>query len=698
MTERFGEVEDEQLLSPRRAAAARLLKSPVSASAAVQQNALHFLGSNDDQLERAQARAARAAAIRRKPIVAVTHGIDTHPRSDVLGKEQITELFHNCIKLASENKINQKNTWELNLIDHLSEIIKVESDDDAETNFQKASCTLEAGVKIYSLRVDSVHSEAYKVLGGINRAGRDDDKENIPEVDSMGISQEGIQKKGTDRKVSPLSTLESSFDVLNVKKFDAAFTVDPLYHQTSAKFDEGGAKGLLLNNLGVYGDCQVLFDSLESPTNVTCSKSQADKSDFIDLSFARDCIGQMMTSIAMQRDISPTLREIISLFNEDNRRPTDIYVATQRSDRRDDMGESNKHDFESNENEVEGNEKGFESNENGFEINKNEFESNTFDDCEPCGFDNDEQGSVVDDCSSYTTAHFAGDPEENSSCTLLEQDADPKFESIAGFLALGLGFAPKTNAWAGPDHWKYRKIKEESKKKKQEACDIDFTKALDKEISDIFAPPKSRRSILLPPNRGSCSITLPEDCHYQAQNLVRLLLRPDVLCLGKKLRKSADESSQRSQPYELATSWDNESVANDYYDDENMLNDFGEPGSLVSQPRQVNKIEVRYDKSSKQVDVHALKDTLWCIIKDSKRPAETRVEDAVAVSFRQVLGCFSENCSGAYAKDVSPHLSFICLLHLANEHSLTIRGTPSLDELEISLPPTKTSASAAAAG
>ncbi|KAI3702732.1 hypothetical protein L6452_28484 [Arctium lappa] len=36
-----------------------------------------------------------------------------------------------------------------------------------------ASCTLEAGVKIYSMRVDSVHSEAYKVLGGINRVGQD---------------------------------------------------------------------------------------------------------------------------------------------------------------------------------------------------------------------------------------------------------------------------------------------------------------------------------------------------------------------------------------------------------------------------------------------------------------------------------------------------------------------------------------------
>lgn len=34
-------------------------------------------------------------------------------------------------------KINQKNTWELNLIDHLTDIIKVEEENDVETNFQK---------------------------------------------------------------------------------------------------------------------------------------------------------------------------------------------------------------------------------------------------------------------------------------------------------------------------------------------------------------------------------------------------------------------------------------------------------------------------------------------------------------------------------------------------------------------------------
>lgn len=76
-------------------------------------------------------------------------------------------------------------------------------------------------------------------------------------------------------------TLNETFFV-----FSVAFAVDPLYHQTSAQFDEGGAKGLLMNNLGVYGGCRVLFDSMEVPGKcILCD--QHDKSDTIDLSFAR---------------------------------------------------------------------------------------------------------------------------------------------------------------------------------------------------------------------------------------------------------------------------------------------------------------------------------------------------------------------------------------------------------------------------
>ena len=64
------------------------------------------LGSNNDQLERAQARAARAAAVRRKTVaVAVSSQPSGGESADpsCLDKQQIFDLFHNCIKLASEN-------------------------------------------------------------------------------------------------------------------------------------------------------------------------------------------------------------------------------------------------------------------------------------------------------------------------------------------------------------------------------------------------------------------------------------------------------------------------------------------------------------------------------------------------------------------------------------------------------------------
>lgn len=51
-------------------------------------------------------------------------------------------------------------------------------------------------------------------------------------------------------------------------KLDAAFDIDPLFHKMSKTFDEGGAKGLLLANLGVSSNgCNIVFDStLEDTT------------------------------------------------------------------------------------------------------------------------------------------------------------------------------------------------------------------------------------------------------------------------------------------------------------------------------------------------------------------------------------------------------------------------------------------------
>ena len=44
---------------------------------------------------------------------------------DGLDNSQLCALFENCLKLASENKITAKNTWDLPLIDHLSDLVQV---------------------------------------------------------------------------------------------------------------------------------------------------------------------------------------------------------------------------------------------------------------------------------------------------------------------------------------------------------------------------------------------------------------------------------------------------------------------------------------------------------------------------------------------------------------------------------------------
>ena len=38
-------------------------------------------------------------------------------------------------------------------------------------------------------------------------------------------------------------------------------------------------------------------------------------------------------------------------------------------------------------------------------------------------------------------------------------EVDDKFATVDSFLFLSLGLNGKQNAWAGPEHWKYRKIK-----------------------------------------------------------------------------------------------------------------------------------------------------------------------------------------------------------------------------------------------
>ena len=62
------------------------------------------------------------------------------------------------------------------MIDHMEDMVSssMATGSDGNYNFQMASVAVEAGVKIYSSRVDSVATEAYKVLSNLSRANNKD--------------------------------------------------------------------------------------------------------------------------------------------------------------------------------------------------------------------------------------------------------------------------------------------------------------------------------------------------------------------------------------------------------------------------------------------------------------------------------------------------------------------------------------------
>jgi condensin complex subunit 2 len=117
--------------------------------------------------------------------------------------QDLGQVYQNAIRMNAENKITASNSWNLNLIDHMDRFLgKPTTTGSASTgtngskasmtsstttttmmedtlgpitgvNFTKASCTLDASVKIYSYRVDDVHLTSYKVLANLNRTTTD---------------------------------------------------------------------------------------------------------------------------------------------------------------------------------------------------------------------------------------------------------------------------------------------------------------------------------------------------------------------------------------------------------------------------------------------------------------------------------------------------------------------------------------------
>lgn len=113
----------------------------------------------------------------------------------------------------------------------------------------------------------------------------------------------------------------------------AAFTIDPLFQQTSAQFDEGGAKGLLLNNLSVFRGCEIVFDSGDIPDRGSAKPGPNPGSDkWVNLTFLQDRIQAMCRGVQTAPQISPTLQEIVKLLNDPYRAAAEAKTAGESSE------------------------------------------------------------------------------------------------------------------------------------------------------------------------------------------------------------------------------------------------------------------------------------------------------------------------------------------------------------------------------
>ncbi len=163
---------------------------------------------------------------------------------------RIVGMYTNIIKLSSENKINEKNSWNLDLIDHMGKLIKADSSKQRGVNFQKASCTLDASVKIYANRVDDTYSHSHRVLESFSRTdtrSKADDSDDDEEGKPRRAARVGGNKASTRLNIG--DTIEKNVDNINAKEIENDIQLDPMFHTISKLFDKGGTEGMLMQNL-----------------------------------------------------------------------------------------------------------------------------------------------------------------------------------------------------------------------------------------------------------------------------------------------------------------------------------------------------------------------------------------------------------------------------------------------------------------
>ena len=566
------------------------------------------------------------------------------PLGGAKGAADASTDFNLWLQMATDNKINAKNSWNFALIDYFHDLSLLREGDGA-INFQKASATLDGCVKIYSSRVDSAVSETGNLLSGLSTLAA---QQALPEPEASDSDNDpdyGVRAK--PRKKVPLAPPPASSTLVGMgalrrTKRSCELEVDPMFRKALADFDEGGAKSLLLNMLGVDRAGRVMFDGAMGgaaappiPVVAPAPDRQIDVAALGHRFIPNGLAGLVLC---------PSMRE--------------IHEISQRL-------------------------------AGGNEVSQAGGEGGIFYD--------DDEGEYL---AANLTVHFEADYSHILPEGMVEVVSDvPDYDLLAYF------DHTIPTPWQRREHWKIANLKARQREPHTPAAapaprakhTVDFF-SHEVDEDELFA--ESSTNIDLPRHQWSRDKhLLPRDMRFTSQRLIRLFTKPSaVLPTFNKRRHvphahvepppiaGADEEYwaqqyrerermseiAREDLQELHQSYD-QLFFQDDGDDAAVADPIGADFDTLGAPWRGNASRhINFSRVANRIDVRQLKDSLWHGLTD-KTAAFSLLVQGVAPKYPEAS--LTSFC-------------FICILHLANEHGLELSGTANCADLTINLPGT----------
>lgn len=563
-----------------------------------------------------------------------------------------------------------------------------------ETAWQKASASLDASAKIYGFRVDSVHSETFKFLGGLSR---NDNKEDDNDEAGKDDDDNNNNKKEKIKRHNGNNTIEKDIKKLNLTKYDLEFEIDPLFKSMTAKFNEGGARGLLLNKFPLDENLDILLESKDTSsadsttpsssqelkTLPTCSTSPSDLTeetkqyinDFISKTSADQIIS---TSIANDFAYFKNNRGLEYSSNEgnfyqnfmhelDNENPMESIIDEQ-IEGYDDMN---------------GNENGFGDNisigsQNKSE-NENEFGSSQMNDDAINQF----QDNNITIGGSFNTTSFMkegfsmfkhedilehvskfGDGSRNVLKNLPQfQNFMKAFNQLdKGSLFFNRGLALKNNNDIS---------NKDSKKVKKEEKLFEFS--IDKEVlrNEIFAKESKVKKYNM--MNDTNILTKKEKkrkvkqlYNYDKYNLFKLFCIPERNIFANAIANNPNLSLAGDGLLDGTLVEGNDDLQNNYDEMPSVNADDNKYGPNSTFVRFDQEYEKKFGNLYKRIDIRALKKNIWETYEEMEGSKKQNKE---SIEFKTVINDLTKKMDKHSVDNITNSTCFVCMLHLCNEKS-----------------------------